>query len=256
MPDAGAAWERVRSLEERAFNAWPALETLLVDGWVLRFANGYTKRANSINAWMPRCAALEIAGIAAPLYGARKLPVVFRLSPLAGPGDDGALAEAGYRMLDETVVMTARLGSFAADPAVVLEHAPQASWCDGFADTNRVPASRRVTHDTMIGRIVPAAAFACAAAVPGGPPVAFGLGVAERGMIGVFDVVTRPEARQQGIARRLVTSLLAWGQAVGASEAYLQVLATNGPAIALYGKLGFVEAYRYHYRVAPAADQT
>jgi len=40
----------VRGLEERAFNAWPALQTVLVDGWAFRWANGYTKRANSANA--------------------------------------------------------------------------------------------------------------------------------------------------------------------------------------------------------------
>ena len=39
----------IRTLEELSMNALPALQTMLYGGWVLRFANGYTRRANSIN---------------------------------------------------------------------------------------------------------------------------------------------------------------------------------------------------------------
>jgi hypothetical protein len=41
---------QVRHLEELAFAGWPALETRDSAGWRLRFSDGYTKRANSINA--------------------------------------------------------------------------------------------------------------------------------------------------------------------------------------------------------------
>jgi hypothetical protein len=36
-------------IEELTLNHWPSLQTLLYDGWVLRFAEGHTKRANSVN---------------------------------------------------------------------------------------------------------------------------------------------------------------------------------------------------------------
>ena len=39
----------VRQFEEISNNAWPALQTIHYDGWILRFANGVTKRSNSVN---------------------------------------------------------------------------------------------------------------------------------------------------------------------------------------------------------------
>jgi len=38
----------IRQFEQISLNAWPALQTIFYDGWILRFANGVTRRANSI----------------------------------------------------------------------------------------------------------------------------------------------------------------------------------------------------------------
>lgn len=35
--------------EKLSFNIHPCIEEELYDGWLLRFADGYTKRANSVN---------------------------------------------------------------------------------------------------------------------------------------------------------------------------------------------------------------
>lgn len=242
----------VRGLEERAFNAWPALQTVLAGGWLLRFADGYTKRANSLNALAPHLRLDEIIDVAAPLYARAGLPLVVRLSPLAGPEADACLEARGFSRRDETIVMTAPCppGTWTIDAAARLGSAPDATWSEGFAAANAVPPAHRHTHDRMLAAIRMPAAFASLDG-EGGRPIAWGLGVAERGRIGLFDIVTDPAARRQGAGRRLVTSLLAWGQAQGATGAYLQVVATNAPAIALYEWLGFRECYRYHYRIAP-----
>jgi hypothetical protein len=36
------------TFEEYTMNAWPSVQTVFYNGWVLRMANGYTKRANSV----------------------------------------------------------------------------------------------------------------------------------------------------------------------------------------------------------------
>lgn len=239
----------VMGLEERAFNAWPALETVIMGGWVLRFADGYTKRANSVNALAPIIGVGQIRAIAAPIYAARGQRLVFRLSPLAGPEADTELERAGFMHVDETIVMTAALESGApADPEVAIERSLQDAWSHAFAAANTVPARHRVAHDRMLASLRLPSAFA--SLQRDGRQVCWGLGVVERGMIGLFDVVTAAEVRRQGAARRLVVALMAWGQTQGATSAYLQVVAGNSAAILLYESLGFREAYRYHYRIS------
>jgi N-acetylglutamate synthase len=244
---------RVRGLEERAFNAWPALQTILMDGWVLRFSGGFTKRANSVNAWAPSSTASEIADAAGPLYASQGLPLIMRLSPLAGPTADAELGARSFARVDETIVMTASLAHAAADPHIVLTAKPTAAWLDGFSAANGAangtPAAHNHTHAAMLGQLRCPAAFATA--MSDGKPAGFGMAAAERGMVGLFDIVTVEAARRQGIGWRVASSLMAWGQTQGASAAYLQVVASNAPAASMYATQGFTEAYRYHYRIAP-----
>lgn len=246
----------VRDLEERAFNAWPALETRVVRGWLLRFAAGYTKRANSVNAWRPDAPLAEILDHVRELYTNRSLPVIARLTPLADQGADAMLEALGYARIDDTIVMTAPLASnaFAPDAHVSITPSPTPEWLLGFGRANGVPAARREIHDSIVARIASPAAFACLES--GGTPIAWGIAAVERGLVGLFDIVTNPDARRQGAARRLVSHLLDWAHNQGALSAYLQVVATNAPAIALYQRIGFAETYRYHYRIAPVESHT
>jgi ribosomal protein S18 acetylase RimI-like enzyme len=241
----------IRSLEERAFNAWPALQTVFCDGWVFRISGGYTKRANSVNALTPTGAFPEVLRAADSFYRAQGQPTIFRLSPLAGTEPDEVLAGLGFGVIDETRVMTADLAFDAAiDPGVAIARVPDEAWRHGFAEANAVASEKRGIHDQMLAAIKLPAAFATLS--ENGQALAYGLAVAERGMVGLFDIVTVPAARRRGAGRRLVSSLLAWGRSEGATAAYLQVVATNAPAIALYERFGFREAYRYHYRVRVA----
>jgi ribosomal protein S18 acetylase RimI-like enzyme len=238
----------IRALEERAFNAWPALWSAYCDGWLLRFSEGLTRRANSVNALAPTGNFLETLDFAETLYGRLRMPTIFRLSPLAGDEPDGMLHRAGYRHDDETHVMTATLGSdLRIDPDVEIAAQPTPSWSTGFANANGISPAMRGVHDRMLASILMPAGYATV--VEDGKPLAYGLAVVERGMVGLFDIVTVPDARRRGAGRLLVRSLLGWGLSQGATAAYLQVLGSNEAARGLYGGFGFQEAYRYHYRI-------
>ena len=49
----------------------------------------------------------------------------------------------------------------------------------------------------------------------------------------------------------LLARLAEWSLGCGSATLFLQVLADNAPARALYGKCGFRLRYQYHYRVRP-----
>ena len=250
----GSDLKTVHDLESKAFRAWPALETRRAGDWIQRFASGYTKRANSINALEidSQFSPSDIDGLERP-YRERGQPPVWRLTPLAPAGVDAALGARGYRRIDESLVQRASLtsslrgGRFAADPEVLIAPSPSPAWLAGFAELSPVAPQHRETMARMLASIAAPVGFA--RVEQNGRPLAFALGVVDGNHVGLFDVLVSPVARRRGLARRLTQSIGAWGRDHGARFAYLQVVATNAAALPLYADLGFETVYSYAYRV-------
>ena len=99
----------------------------------------------------------------------------------------------------------------------------------------------------MLASIVPNTCFV--SLLQGESVVACGLGILERGYLGIFDIVTDRQFRNRGFGEQLILNLLKWGRENGAKYSYLQVMRSNAPALKLYLKLGFQEIYHYWYRV-------
>jgi ribosomal protein S18 acetylase RimI-like enzyme len=239
----------IEALERRAFRAWPALETDTTAGWVQRFSRGYTKRANSINA-LERDVEFNHSLMLAleTSYRARGLPPIWRLTPLAPPEVDAALAGAGYRRIDESLVQRSPLeGQFTQDPEVRIDATPSPAWLAGFAELSPVAPVHCETMAQMLRSIAAPVGFA--RVEDDGHAIAFALGVVDGDHVGLFDVLVAPRARRRGLARRLTESVCAWGHTQGARFAYLQVVATNQAALPLYTALGFETVYSYGYRV-------
>ena len=84
--------QKIRTIEEISLNAFPCLEQILYDGWILRFAEGYTKRANSVNPIYPSFQSLDDKiKRCEQIYWRKNLSCVFRLTSLAPAEIDQAL---------------------------------------------------------------------------------------------------------------------------------------------------------------------
>ena len=241
----------ILAVEELSINAWPALQTMLVDGWVLRFANGYTKRANSINPlYASERSAAEKITACEKIYRDRGLPVVFKMTGAAYPeGLDALLAEQGYQTESVSSVQILDLKNWDSSSARDAAFTPLTldSWQSDFCRMNGIEGEEQTTHRLMLQSIIPAACFASLRVED--RIIACGLGILQGGFLGLFDIVTRPDCRRHGYGERLVRSLLSWAKHQGAHTAYLQVMLSNAPSLRLYARIGFQEAYQYWYRV-------
>jgi ribosomal protein S18 acetylase RimI-like enzyme len=242
-----------RLVEELTLNAWPSLQTVLDDGWLLRFADRYTRRANSVNPIYPSIEPLpaKVARCEAA-YDRRGLDTVFKLTTASEPaGLDAFLAERGYRREAETSVQLADLDALPSEPdgAVAIAETLPAGWLEAQCRCGGASTRHLATMARLLGAIAPATAFASLSLE--GEVVAVGLAVAERGYVGLFDIAAAPAARGRGFGERTVRGLLGWGRERGARTAHLAVMSDNAPALRLYARIGFREVYRYWYRVRP-----
>lgn len=243
----------IRLLEEITLNAWPALQTVYDDGWVLRFSQGYTRRANSVNPlYFPTEKLDEKIRRCESWYRARKQDTVFKMTPLALPKElDGVLARQGYKEEAVTSVQTASLEIIDTPPKeiITLAHSLSEDWVALFCRLRGLNLRYLDTMRQMISSISPTHCFAVL--YRDNQPAALGFAVIEKGYVGLYDITTDENMRNRGIGRQLVLYLLQWGKAQGATNAYLQVMTDNAPALHLYESLGFSEVYQYWYRVKP-----
>jgi GNAT superfamily N-acetyltransferase len=247
-----AAPRDVLALEEIAALGWPAPETRWLGRWLLRAAEGWTGRGNSVlplgEPGLPLDEALaEVTG----WYGARGLPARFTIPTPAREALDEALTARGWRPYNPTAVLTGDLEVLlrrlpAPTRPVTVEPAPGEDWLGLYhyrGSTTLPPVARAVLTGARD------AGFAVLR--DGGRPLAIARGSVDAGWVGVTAVEVDAAHRRQGLGTAVMRAILDWGRARGAVSAYLQVAADNAAALALYDALGFARHHNYHYTLAP-----
>ena len=243
MPERALEWR----VEETCLNAWPALREVLLDGWVLRFSEGLTRRANSANPLGP-VSEVDLRACEM-LYRRSSLPTIIRVLSLIDPSVDGRLAKAGYTGEGESCVLYGPIEDIEAarDPDVGLLDEPTPEWFAAMAALQNHSSDQAATYRRIVGQLAIPAAFATLS--DEGGIVALAYGALHNGLLCYESVITDRLRRRRGWGRRIIKALAAWARDQRAVGVCLEVEAHNAPARALYDAIGLkTELYRYHYR--------
>lgn len=251
--------QQIRIIEGLALNAWPAEEIVSLDGWKLRAAQGVTGRANSVwaNGDGGQYSLAEKIEQVESFYETRNLPPRFQITPVNVPSTlDDVLSARNYENFSPTAVQI-------AETTHILQHTPplrtrpefevelseefHEDWYALYCQSEQATPQTCAIRSGILQRIRPPVAFATLKIE--GKVAAIALGVVEKEWMGVFNVETHPEFRRRGAATSIMRSLAIWAQMHSAVNIYLQVMAENQSAIAMYEKIGFSTLYHYHYRI-------
>ncbi|MEV7091383.1 GNAT family N-acetyltransferase [Amycolatopsis sp. NPDC051045] len=242
-------------LETTCSRAWPPLVEEPLGEWCLRWADGFTGRANSALAvgdpGRPVGDALRAACDFAHDRGIAPMVQVVRDSP-----NEHAIATAGWVPATghgaghEVAVLTAPLGNrhFPVEvpppggrfPVRVPDEPVPGWWELVLRPGEDSPAARQVLAGGKIGYGI--------AEVDGRTA-----GVVRAALVDDWLHVGRlevaPAFRRRGLASALMGAVGAWGAEHGADRAVLQVAEGNSGALALYAGLGYAPHHRYRYWV-------
>jgi GNAT superfamily N-acetyltransferase len=246
-------------VEDAGLNASAPPQQRWLDGWLVRYSPGKAQRARCINAVSDGVLPLgERLSVCAALYREVKLRMLVRITPFTRPsGLDQALARQGYQRFDDTAVMVCRSLVTVTEEIppkdLHIQRVSAEAYAHIIGKLRNTPESERQAH---FQRLLHSPVPYCGVVLrnPAGEVAACAQYALEADMVGLYDVFTAPLARGQGLSRWLCASLLAEAQARGANLAYLQVDAQNHAARSVYHRLGFVDAYAYHYRAMPSAS--
>ncbi len=235
--------------------AWPALEVIAYDNWSLRFAEGLTKRSNSVNLSPNNSIPVsQKIDFCEAVYRQKNLPVCFKL---IGEKEyehiEKELRLRGYIKSDEALVMSVNLArnDFAMPKNVTIENQFTVNWIDNLLKIISTFSQHEKIYRRVLARIQ--GDVICAYVAVDNEAIAFGYGYIEELSMGIVDVYVDKAHRGKGYGRQIVDALLHEGKK-RTNIAYLQVIKDNYKAVDLYRKLGFESVYSYWYRIKEDDD--
>ena len=244
------------TIEELSMNAWPSLQTILYDGWVIRLANGYTNRPNSINPIYPsKIKPEEKFEYCDELFTRHNLLAAYKLVGLGKdkPCDEhkainAKLEKLNYEIVNETSIQVREISTPKKNnfDGMIVSCDFDTQWIESVIDYNRIeekhiPTFKKILENIAVEKIVVRKEI-------GNEIIGCGYGAIENNHVGIFDIVVKEKYRGKGYGREIVETILFEAGKRGVENSYLQVLLNNPVALHLYEKMGYREIYRYWYR--------
>jgi N-acetylglutamate synthase len=222
----------IRNLEHAAALAWPGIEHEWIDGWLLRYGNGSTRRANS--AVPLSVSAADRVGAIVDWYTARGTP------PLLATPERLFRIPPGVPVDGENLVMASELVTVtpASTSNVELASRPDDEWLRLYRREVPLAVLTAVIDGELAFATIAGAAVGRAAVTTAPDGTRW---------VGLSAVHVMEEARGRGLARALCASLLSWAAGRAATRAYVQVLADNVAATRFYESMGFGMHHRSGY---------
>jgi ribosomal protein S18 acetylase RimI-like enzyme len=183
-------------------------------------------------------------------YRVRGLPTLYRITPLCDPAVDNVLADRGLVLEAPTLVMSRPLERTERVEGVTESPVATDVWVETELAALGIDRSTVGPWLATLAAVPSPATFVVP--IDDREPAGAGFGVVVDTLLGVFEIVVRPEYRRRGHARRIMAALHRFGMREGAQHVFLQVLEGDERAIALYRSLGYEVSHRYWYRRADA----
>ncbi|WP_158082373.1 GNAT family N-acetyltransferase [Paenibacillus ferrarius] len=247
------------TIEPIASNTWPAEASHHLEHWLVRASQGVTKRANSVLAIGEYPKDPQWLAKIEQFYLSQHLPAIFHVSGASPAGLDERLEAEGYSLDTPCLLMSAsshevaeraynkRIQQAHSAVTTVWTDKPDADWLAAFLELEQFPEERRAFYAGLFDRMPEAKGFV--KLLQDGQILALGTALVEGEWAGFVNVVVHENHRGKGIGYLLMHALTEWSMEQGAQRQYLQVVASNQPAVSLYEKLGYQASSGYHYRV-------
>lgn len=241
----------VRRLEAVSFRSFPSTTTYYDGTWAIRLTAGHpANRLNSVNPLDPEdhsemVKRLELARLRFKSYDR---PLVLRQTPLAPRPLVELMDSNGWLRFDETLVMAAPLDKTRLSAAV--DRVPLRDvgrWVEHHLALAGQSVERKPGMVEVLSSIQPECGLFLSQAADG-QALATVRCVCDGDLAGIFELETNPSFRRKGHGSSVLESALKWASALSVRRTWLQVVADNEAAIALYRQYGFKPVYRYVYR--------